>query len=116
MPARRFKPVQAIKSHNLEEFIGRTLNITIDQPVGGRPVTVETIIGSRIKPTRFEINHEHWIVILDAYKQLNNDRSISPEQIKAFDESVMEECRPANVKDLISASPSLSKLPKGNYE
>ena len=88
-PGIKFKGVKAIKpAHNeAEKFIGKTLMISIGEPEP-KPVVVETIVGSVFKPTRFEINGRYHIVILDAYKQLNHDKSITPDMIQAFDEAV----------------------------
>lgn len=106
MEAKNFRPIKAVKpSDKLSEFIGKELLITIGQPEGGKRVIVETIQGSMIKEyvTRFEVNHEHHIVILDAYKQLNKDHSITPEDIEAFDQTTVEHIEPIKESSPIDA-------------
>ncbi len=106
MQSSNFKLIKAEKPSKeaLKAFIGKQL-VMMD----GTPVTVETIQGSMIKPTRFEVNHEHHIVILDAYKQLHKDKSITQDMIDAFDESVIESIEPVKEKGDISA---LKPVPK----
>lgn len=64
----------------LDKYIGRTIK-TMD----GLLVKIERIVPSFAKPTRYEINGNHHVVMLDFYKQVNNDKSITQEQIDAFD-------------------------------
>jgi hypothetical protein len=82
---RIFKEIQAEKPDDLSCFVGRTLT-----SMDGSRVKVERIVGSMVKPTRFEINGMYHIVILDAYKQLNNDKSITQAMIDDFDKMVVE--------------------------
>jgi hypothetical protein len=76
------------KETEAKKFIGKTLICMCHQT----SVVVQSLKGSLFKPTRFEIadNAEHLnphsIVILDAYRQLEGDETITPEIIQAFDE------------------------------
>lgn len=77
------RPTQKIKAEkpgDLSQFIGKTMRM-----MDGQMVKIEKIQGSIIKESRFEVNNAHHIVILDAFKQLNKDKSITQEQIDAFD-------------------------------
>ena len=95
-----FKRIKAQKPKDLSEFIGKELKM-----MDGQTVKVETIVGSMVKPTRYEVNHAHHIVILDAYKQLNNDKSITQEMIDAFDEMIVEDIQKEPTKrSLIDAT------------
>ncbi len=94
-----FKRIKAQKPKDLSEFIGKTMRM-----MDGQDVKIETICGSMIKQTRYEVNHAHHIVILDAYKQLNKDKSITQDMINAFDEMVVEDIQKVpRKKDCIDA-------------
>ncbi len=95
----------------MKRFIGKTLIITIGQPAP-TPVVVESIVGNLTHKSRFEVNGEYLIVILDAFKQLEKDDSITQEQIQAFDEIVCESVvsNAAREKDLLSMLPPLPKF------
>ena len=80
-----FKRIKAKKPKDLSEFIGKTMRM-----MDGQMVKIDHIQGSMVKPTRYEVNYAHHIVILDAYKQLNNDKSITQDQIDAFDQMIAE--------------------------
>lgn len=88
--------IKAKKPKDLKEFIGKEL-VMMD----GSTVIVNTIVGSMIKPTRYEVNHEHHIVILDAYKQLNKDKSITQDMIDAFDQMIVEDIKKWDAPSLI---------------
>lgn len=52
-------------------------------------IKVEKVVGSMIKPTRFEVTSEgtqHWVVILDFFAQVHKDKNITPEMIHEFDQ------------------------------
>ncbi len=76
------------KDTEAKKFLGKTLICMCHQT----PVVVQSLKGSLFKPTRFEVSdnldhqNPHSIVILDAYRQLEGDETITPEIIKAFDE------------------------------
>lgn len=72
--------IKAEKPGDLSQFIGKTMRM-----MDGQMVKIEKIQGSIVKESRFEVNNAHHIVILDAFKQLNKDKSITQEQIDAFD-------------------------------
>lgn len=65
---------------DLQEYIGKQVKC-----MDGETVTIEKIVGSAIKPSRFEINGKHHIVMLDFYGQINGEE-IPQEEIDAFDE------------------------------
>lgn len=105
-----FKRIKAKKPtpEGMKRFIGKTLIITIDQPEP-LPVVVESIVGNMTHQARFEVNHKYFIVILDAFKQLENDQSITQQMIDDFDQTVCEAVienkeREKAVKDLIAAT------------
>lgn len=80
--------VAALKPPSLDEFIGQPL--TID----GERVIVTHICGSAVRECCFQINGTHLIVILDAYKQLWENRGeetgITQEMIDGFAETAVE--------------------------
>lgn len=85
----KFKSIQAEKPEPdaLAKFVGKTL-ITME----GEPVVVETIVGSLIKQSRYEINGKHHVVMLSAHLQLEGVK-ITPalqDKIDAFDEMIIE--------------------------
>lgn len=91
-----FDFIPALKPpETLDEYIGKEIRtncfdesgqfITQDGPV----VTIESIVGSGFYPTRFEINGEHHVVILDFYHQMNGEK-IDDQSIKDFDETTFE--------------------------
>ena len=65
---------------SFDEYVGRSI-VCMD----GKAHTIVTMVGSMVKPTRFEINGEQHVVILDFYKQINNDTSITQEDVDQFD-------------------------------
>lgn len=65
----------------------------------GEMVTIETIQPSVVRPTRYEINGKYHIVMLDFFKQMNKDKSITQDQIDAFDNIEYEIKRPKDVLD-----------------
>ncbi len=65
----------------LNKSIGKQI-VTME----GETVTIETIVASLVKPTRFEINGKHHIVMLDFYKQLGDAKDITQDMIDKFDE------------------------------
>lgn len=81
----KIKSLRAVKpaKNEMDKFLGKTLTMMC-----GTPVLIEKIVGSVFRPTRFEVNGLYHIVILDAYKQLNRDQSITPQMIRDFDEAV----------------------------
>lgn len=81
----KLKKVAAPKDSDLSKCIGKMVR-TMD----GEVVLIQTIVGSQTYPTRFEINGAHHVVILDFYRQMNHDRSITDEQVKEFDEMTFE--------------------------
>lgn len=88
---------------DFSKYLGRPLRC-----MDGETVTIEKIVGSLVYPTRFEINSTHHIVILDFYKQMNHDKSITEDQINAFDkmdhfvESQKKEAMDGNPKEVDS--------------
>lgn len=64
----------------LEKYIGRKLTT-----MEGNKVTITSILPSFVRPTRYEINGKFHVVMLDFYKQMEGDTSITQEQIDAFD-------------------------------
>ena len=107
MRAKNFKPIKAIKpKDDLKEFVGKTLMIE------GKPVVVETIVGSMIKEfvTQFEVNGEHHITILDAYRQLHGDTSITDDMVKAFAETSVEHIEQVKPDDAITMAPKPKPL------
>lgn len=97
------KPIKAERPDDLKQFIGKTLLMMPEPGTNHREsVTVETIKGSVFKQSRFEINGMHHIVMLDAYKQLHNDESITQEDIDAFDEMIVESVERILPADVIS--------------
>jgi len=99
--SRFWKPIKAQKPKDLSDFIGKTLRM-----MDGEMVKVETIVGSMFKPTRFEVNGKHHIVILDAYRQLTGDKSITQDMIDAFDEMVVEEVHKNEKPDPLKVVPT----------
>lgn len=83
----------------LRKYQGRKLR-TMD----GQVVNIETILPSMVRPTRYEINGKHHIVMLDFFKQMNNDDSITQEQIDQFDNIQFEVKRPNDVLDYNKAA------------
>jgi hypothetical protein len=81
-PASAIKSIRAKRpdERELKQFIGKTLKC-----MDGETVVVEQIQGSMVYDPRFVINGKHLIVMLDAYKQLFNDTSITQELIDEFD-------------------------------
>jgi hypothetical protein len=72
--------VKAPLGDSLSKFIGRT--VLID----GNPVVIKKIVGNIEKPQFFEINDEHLIGMLRFFAQMENDKSIKEETIRAFEE------------------------------
>lgn len=81
---------------SLEKYYGKTVKV-----MSGEMVTIEKILPSFAKPTRYEINGEHHVVMLDFYKQMNNDKSITQADIDAFDKIEYEVVRKPTTKSLI---------------
>lgn len=79
------KKIDPPKDKDLLNCIGKMVR-TMD----GEVVLIQSIVGSAIYPTRYEVNGSHHVVILDFWRQMNHDRSITDEQVKAFDEMVFE--------------------------
>lgn len=79
----------------MKKYLGRAVRV-----MTGEIVTIKTIQASLVKPTRFEINGEHHVVMLDFFKQMNNDHSITQEQINEFDniEAHVERMKPESDK------------------
>jgi hypothetical protein len=100
-----WKPIKAQKPKDLSDFHGKTMRM-----MDGETVKIETIVGSMFKPTRFEVNGKHHIVILDAYRQLTGDKSITQEMIDAFDEMHCE-----SVEKIAKPDP-LKVVPTPKYE
>lgn len=91
-----FDLIPALKPpETLKEYLGRQvrLNTFDDQGVfiskEGPTVIIESIVGSMPYPTRFEINGEHHVVILDFYHQMNGEE-IDEVSIKDFDQTTFE--------------------------
>lgn len=81
----------------LDKYIGRTIK-TMDDIM----VKIDRIVPSFAKPTRYEINGAHHVVMLDFYKQVNKDKSITQAQIDAFDAIEFEVKANDAKKDIIS--------------
>lgn len=94
--ALKFFKVKAPQDNELLKYLGKTVR-TMD----GEVVLIQQICGSIFYPTRFEINGEHHVVILDFYRQMNKDRSITDEMVKEFDEMVHEVEAPPQPKSMI---------------
>lgn len=79
----KVEPVAAEAPSELNEFIGKRLRC-----MDGWEGVVEKIQGSLVYEPRFLINGEHFIVMLDAYKQLRgiSDQEITQEMIDKFDQ------------------------------
>ena len=94
----KMKTAKSKEQAQLEKYIGREVK-TMD----GGLVTITKIIPSFVKPTRYEINGLYHIVMLDFYKQMNGDTSITQEQIDQFDAIEFEVKReaPKQPKSLI---------------
>lgn len=69
-----------VSEKEMREFVGKTLRMKC-----GTVVKVERIQGSMIKPALFEINNAYHINMLDAFKQLYNDDSITQQMIDDFE-------------------------------
>lgn len=106
-----FHQIKAEKPTDLSEFIGRTMTM-----MDGQRVKIETIVGSMVKPTRYEVNHAHHIVILDAYKQLNHltDKEVSQEAIDLFDQMVVENIERVPVPKSAIEMQKVPNLPEMN--
>lgn len=79
-PLKYFK-VRKPKQDELLQYIGKKIHT-----MEGETVTIETIVRSNPFPTRFEINHKYFVVILDFYRQMIKNTGITDDQVKAFDE------------------------------
>ena len=66
---------------HLRQFVGLKVK-TMDGPT----VYIETIVGSKSKPTRYVINDIFEIVILDFHRQVLKDNSITDDMIHLFDQ------------------------------
>ena len=84
----------------LDEYIGREIRVNVfDESTSeylhkeGESVVIESIKGSGMYPSRFEINDKHWVVILDFYGQINGEE-MDEESLKAFD-GMTYEVKPA---------------------
>lgn len=78
-----------ISEKEINKFIGKTMRMMC-----GTEVKIDKIQGSVFKPTRFEVNNKYHIVMLDAFKQLNNDTSITQQDIDEFDQMAAIEVIP----------------------
>lgn len=95
----KFKTEKAQTNKDLEKYIGRTVKV-----MTGELVQIERIVPSFIKETRYEINGKYHIVMLDFYKQVNGDASITQKQIDAFDEIQFEVKQESKKRDVLSYS------------
>lgn len=86
------KKLFTAKVPDIERFRGRTLKI----PGVPEPVRIETVRGcvgmtlgrkaEDIRPQYYEINGKHLIGMLRFHAQMENDKSITEEQFKAFED------------------------------
>jgi hypothetical protein len=65
---------------NLKQYIGR--NVVID----GKTIVIETIVGNVWKPAFYEINSDHLIGMLRFHAQMLNDKSITEQEFKDFED------------------------------
>lgn len=93
----KLKKIDPPKDKDLLKCIGKMV-----RTMEGEVVLIQSIVGSAIFPTRYEVNGAHHVVILDFWRQMNHDRSITDEQVKAFDEMIFE-VEPASEPKKLSA-------------
>ncbi len=65
---------------NLNDYLGRFVTIR------GEKILIKHIVGNRYQPKFLEINGHHLISMLRFFKQMNNDDSITEDQLRAFEE------------------------------
>lgn len=88
---------------HLKQFIGLPVKV-----MSGERVYIDHIVGNKFKPQRYVINGRYDIVILEFYRQMLKDRSITDEDVALFDqmEHSVEELTPIQKAGLLDPSKS----------
>ncbi len=90
----------------LQQFVGLKVK-TMEGPT----VYIESITGNKWKPTRYVINNEFNVVILDFHRQMLKDNSITDEMVYLFDQIEHEVVTPTDTERAGLIDPFQKKNP-----
>lgn len=81
----------------LKKYVGRRVTIpghyskeNEDRWIMPFKVKIESVVGNRFKPQFYEINGKYLVGMLRFHAEMLNDKSITEEQFKAFEEMEIE--------------------------
>ena len=98
------------------KYVGQWITCTCVGEHEPKEIKIERVIGSLMKPTRFEVtydNFQHAVVILDFMAQIHKSKTVTLEMIEEFDnmeyhvltpDEVKRQSEPVNVDAIVDAA------------